>query len=114
MIRFRLPRIARHIAFGAVAVLTLPVLGQQLRLDRSKSEIIELAFNNVVRESTPVGPAATTASPPDPGERRIESSTKRVVAVATQTPQSSPPRPNAVSGNPTVKPGEVIWHASFA
>ena len=112
---------SRFLGLAAVAMLTLPSLGQQppakLRPDRTKSEEIEPPAARIVRDSVTV-PAAPNppARVPDGGKRVIESPTKTVLASSSVEAAVRNARETsaAAAANPTVKPGDVKWHASFA
>ena len=107
-------RTARQAGVGILALLTLPCFGQQpmgkREADRTKEVVVESPANKIVRESASV--PGTGPRIPDGGKRAIEASAK--TAVAATAPAESGRAATGPEANPTVKPGEVRWHQSFA
>ena len=109
--------IPRLVSLGAVAILTLPLMGQPPARDRSKADVIEPPVIKVVKNSASPAPRPDAAKAPDLDRRKgkIEFPTKGVV---TRSAPSDRPSAAARTGddpaNPTVKAGEVKWHPSFA
>src|SRR5438132_1493239 len=73
---------SRHLALTAVALITLPLMGQPPGADRSKNEEIEPPVKNVVKNLS-AAPAAAKPVVPDGGKRVLEFSTKRVVGASS-------------------------------
>jgi hypothetical protein len=86
-------------------MLSLPCLGQQPNADQTKRLVVERPAAKVVADASTVSKPAM----PDGGKRVIEMPVKK--AMASLAPGSAPLKSEV---NPTVKPGEIRWHPSFA
>lgn len=120
----------RLLCLGVVAALTLPVMGQPPGGDRSKSDVIEPPVLKIVKNAAgpradgaktefvePPTKAVVRGSAPDGDLRKgkIEFPAKGIAARSAAPGEPGPARRTGDdAANPTVKAGEVKWHASFA
>jgi hypothetical protein len=136
---FRLS-LSRALGLALVAFLTLPAAAQQPgqprdpRRDVTKNEVIErpakAALANAIRplvspNPTAVAPAAIAGAAVPMAlamkpvrldiTKSVQIERPAVAVVANSAPAATVPTPmkSDAKDNPTVKPGEVNWHASF-